>query len=130
MGSSPGNYAKFEENLAGKLAAEPHATEARKQELRAEAHKETRVGYPYTDVTVSFCKDVSLLAAGIRENLRQAREADDSAGQAYWADCLARFQECLQEGNRAALEYLPDVGRDHAHRAPRDARGRQGARPV
>lgn len=106
MGSSPGNFAKFEDTLARKLAAEPHATEARKQELRAEAHKETRVGYPYTDITVSFSKDISVLGASIRENLRQAREAGDSAGQAYWADCLARFQECLQEGNRAALEYL------------------------
>lgn len=110
IGSSPGNYAKFEDNLARKLAAEPHATEARKQELRAEAHKETRVGYPYTDVTVSFSKDVSLLGAGIRENLRQAREAGDAAGQAYWADCLSRFQECLQAGNRAALEYLQEWG--------------------
>jgi hypothetical protein len=110
MGSSPGNYSKFEENLARKLAAEPHATEARKQELRAEAHKETRMGYPYTDVTVSFSKDVSLLGAGIRENLRQARESGDAAGQAYWQDCLGRFQGCLQDGNRAALEYLQEWG--------------------
>ncbi|HUZ53099.1 MAG TPA: relaxase domain-containing protein, partial [Streptosporangiaceae bacterium] len=110
MGSSPGSYSRFEENLARKLAAEPHATEARKQELRAEAHKETRMAYPFTDVTVSFSKDVSCLGAGIRENLRQARESGDSAGQAYWQDCLSRFQDCLQGGNRAALEYLQEWG--------------------
>ena len=106
MGRSPGNYARFQDNLLRKLAAEPHATEARKQELRAEAHKETRMAYPYTDVTVSFSKDISLLGAAIRENLRRAAAAGDTAGQAYWQDRHDAFQECLQAGNRAGLEFL------------------------
>jgi hypothetical protein len=108
IGRPPGSYAQFRDNLAAKLAAEPHATAARRQELAAEAHKETRTAYPYTDVTVSFSKDISLLGAGIRANLHKAAAAGDAAAEVYWRAQLERFQECLQEGNRAALDYIQE----------------------
>ena len=40
---------------------------------------------PYTDVTVSWSKSISLFHASIRENERLAREAGDWARAAYWA---------------------------------------------
>ena len=105
LGRPPGGYAKYEAILASLRAAEPHATQDRVRELEREAARAARVAYPYTDVTVSFSKSISVVHASIRENYRQARQAGDAQAQAYWNGRELAFQECLQEGNRAALEY-------------------------
>ena len=70
-------------HLAGLLAAEPHATAERRLELQREAARLTRQTAPYTDVTVSFSKSISVLHASIRENARRARMAGD-ADLAAW----------------------------------------------
>ena len=67
----------FRAHLAGLLAAEPEATAARRLELEREAVRRTRQTAPYTDVTVSFSKSISVLHASIRENARRARQAGD-----------------------------------------------------
>jgi hypothetical protein len=59
------------------------------------AHQESRRSTPYTDVTVSLAKSVSILHTSIRENERQARLAlivwavrRIAAGGALWSDRL------------------------------------------
>jgi conjugative relaxase-like TrwC/TraI family protein len=105
LGRSPGGYAKFAENLARLRAAEPHATAERLLELEREAAAQTRKAAPYTDVTISWSKSISVFHASIRENARQSRLAGDEATAAWWDARHARFQEILQDANRAALEH-------------------------
>ena len=94
--------------LAELLAAEPHATKDRQRALAWQATVETRPTAPYTDVTVSFSKSVSVLHASIRENARQAREAGNAAAAAWWDRAERRFSEILQEGNLAGLRHVQE----------------------
>jgi hypothetical protein len=87
-------------HLAGLLAAEPHATAARRLELEREAARLTRQTAPHTDVTVSFSKSISVLHASIRENARQARQAGDEDRAAWWD---AREQEAARDQTPARL---------------------------
>jgi hypothetical protein len=68
LGRAPRNYPKFEDHLARLLAAEPHAIAERRLELERDAHRLTRETAPYTDVTVSWAKSISVLHASIRES--------------------------------------------------------------
>ena len=58
-------------------AAEPHATAERIHEMQRIAHQESHRSAPYTDVTVSLVKSVSIFHTSIKENERQARLAGD-----------------------------------------------------
>jgi len=95
----------FRAHLAGLLAAEPEATAARRLELEREAARRTRQTAPYTDVTVSFSKSISVLHASIRENARRGRQAGDEERAAWWDGREREFQEVLQAANRAALAH-------------------------
>ena len=88
------------------LAAEPHATEARKHELERQAAQMHRVSRPYTDFTVAYSKSVSVVHASIRENARRAALAGDLAGEAYWADMQARYAGILFDGAAVAMRHL------------------------
>jgi len=105
LGRAPGQYVSYEAHLERLLAAEPHATAERRLDLEREARRLTREPAPYTDVTVSFSKSISILHASIRENARRARQAGDADGGAYWDGRDVAFQEVLQAANRAALEH-------------------------
>src|SRR5450432_737826 len=96
LGRARGNYVTYEANLARLLSAEPHATAERRLELEREAHRLTREPAPYTDVTVSFSKSISVMHASIRENARRARQAGDQSAAAYWDGRQEAFQEVLQ----------------------------------
>src|SRR6266851_3527185 len=71
LGRAAAGAAKVEERrlayLAELLKAEPHATKDRQRALAWQATVETRPTAPYTDVTVSFSKSISVLHASIRE---------------------------------------------------------------
>jgi hypothetical protein len=95
----------YRRHLAGLLAAEPHATAGRRLELEREAARLTRQTAPYTDVTVSFSKSISVLHASIRENARQARQAGDEDRAAWWDAREQEFQDVLQAANRAAMAH-------------------------
>ena len=105
LGRARGSYVTYDAHMARLLAAEPHATAERRLELEREAHRLTREPAPYTDVTVSFSKSISVLHASIRENARRARQAGDDDAAAYWDGRELAFQEVLQAANRAALEH-------------------------
>ena len=110
LGRRPAAYTgQYEANLARLKAAEPHATAERVRELEIEAARATRKAAPYTDVTLAWSKSISILHASIRENGRQARLAGDTAAAAYWEAKEARFEEILQEANRAALAHAQDT---------------------
>jgi AAA domain/TrwC relaxase len=105
-GRAPGNYAKFADILARKLAAEPHATCERYMQLEREAAQETRRSPVYTDVTVAHNKSVSVLHASFREQARRARLAGDIQAESVWRAREERVQEILQDANHAALERM------------------------
>src|SRR5712691_2156828 len=67
-----------EEDVYGELvAAEPHASEARKAELRTLARAQGRRAVPFWDVTVSVSKSVTLFHGGWLALAERAREAGD-----------------------------------------------------
>lgn len=106
LGRRPIAPQQARERLLGDLlAAEPHATRERHRLLAREAAHRVRQSPPYTDVTVSFSKSISLLHASIRENERQARLVGDTARAAYWAERDRAFQDVLQAANLAALRH-------------------------
>src|SRR5215469_2128318 len=107
-GRAPGNYARFAQILARKLAAEPYATHERYLQLEREAAQETRKSPVYTDITIAHNKSVSVLHASFREQARRARLAGDSQGEAVWRAREERVQEILQEANHAALEWMQE----------------------
>lgn len=86
-------------------AAEPEATRERHWQLARQAAHQAHSSAPYTDVTVSWSKSISLFHASIRENERQAREAGDIIRAGYWAEQDQRLEEILQEANRAGLRH-------------------------
>ena len=66
----------------------------------------TRPTAPYTDVTVSWSKSISVLHVSIRENARQARLVGHEQAAAWWEERERRFSEVLQAANLAALRHL------------------------
>jgi AAA domain/TrwC relaxase len=72
------------------------------------AHEQSHRSAPYTDVTVSLVKSVSILHTSIRENERQARLAGDDRAASWWAARDAEMQDALQAANRAAMQHLQD----------------------
>ncbi len=106
LGRRPADYsASYRATLDRLLAAEPHATAERRAELEWAAHKQTRQPRPYTDVTVSWSKSLSVFHASLRANAAQARQAGDVATAARWDKQERDYAEILQDANRAMLEY-------------------------
>ena len=99
-----------DKRYAALKAAEPGATRQRLRQLTVQAKREVRESAPYTDVTVSWSKSISVFHASLRENERQARAAGDMQGAAYWAGRELGFQGILQAANRAALDYAERRG--------------------
>jgi hypothetical protein len=106
LGRRPPDYsASYRATLAGMLAAEPYATAERVAELEWAAHKQTRQAKPYTDVTVSWSKSLSVFHGSLRVNGALARLAGDEAAAAKWDRDEADYQAILQDANRAMLEF-------------------------
>ena len=108
LGRKPSGRDKYDQLLNSMKAAEPHATAERIHEMQRIAHQESRRSAPYTDVTVSLVKSVSIFHVSIKENERQARLAGDEPAAAWWADREAEVQEALQSANQAAMQHVQD----------------------
>jgi conjugative relaxase-like TrwC/TraI family protein len=108
LGRKASGKDKYDQLLNAMKAAEPHATAERIREMQRIAHEQSHRSAPYTDVTVSLVKSVSILHTSIRENERQARLAGDDRAAAWWAARDAEMQEALQDANRAAMQHLQD----------------------
>ena len=77
LGRAPGRYRPAEEIYAALLAAEPHATAERREQLLVEAKAQVRTADLYWDATFSVSKSVSLFHASALANAAAAaRHAD------------------------------------------------------
>ncbi|HET9894619.1 MAG TPA: MobF family relaxase [Streptosporangiaceae bacterium] len=108
LGRAPQRFASEDDIYRELAAAEPHATEARKSELRTLARAETRHAVPFWDVTVSVSKSVTLFYGGWLALAERARQEGDEVRAASMERQAARVWEAIMEGNAAALEYLQD----------------------
>ena len=106
LGRPPGGGRKAADIYARLLAAEPHATAERKQELRTEATRQARQGPLFFDLTISLSKSISIFHASLGENVRLAREAGDAVGEGYWSGLVAEVDEMIWQAVRAGFEYF------------------------
>jgi hypothetical protein len=81
LGKPAGSGRKGAGIYAALLAAEPHATEERRRELRLEAIRQARQIPLCFDLTLSLSKSISIFHASLGENARLARRAGDAAGR-------------------------------------------------
>jgi TrwC relaxase/AAA domain len=108
LGRAPQRFASEDDIFAELVAAEPHASEARKAELRALARAQARHAVPFWDITVSVSKSITLLYGGLLAKAEHARQAGDFERAARWEQQAAKVWAAIMEGNTAALEYLQD----------------------
>ena len=108
LGRAPQQFTSEDDIYAELAAAEPHASEARRAELRTLARTRTRHAVPFWDMTLSVSKSVTLFYGGLLAKAEQARQAGDDAGADLCEYQAARVWEAIMEGNAAALEYLQD----------------------
>src|SRR6266536_3208945 len=106
LGRAPGGGRKAADIYAQLLVAEPHATAERKHELRIEAAQQARQSPLYFDLTVSFSKSISIFHASLGENARQAHQAGDQAGEAYWSGRVAEVDGMIWQAAWAGFEYF------------------------
>ena len=106
LGKPPGSGRKAADIYATLLAAEPHATAERKQELRLEATRQVRQSPLYFDLTLSLSKSISIFHASLGENARQAHEAGDAAGEQYWSGLVLEMDEMIFQAVHAGFAYF------------------------
>ena len=110
LGRAPSGFAGHDEKIAGRvaglLAAEPEATQERRDQIIMQALKDQRAAVYFFDATFSVPKSVSLLHASLQVRAQQAREAGraDEAGE--WAGRAQVVWDAVMAGNQAMLEYL------------------------
>jgi hypothetical protein len=108
LGRAPQRFASEADIYAELVAAEPHASEGRRAELRTLARAQTRHAVPFWDVTLSVSKSVTLLYGGLLARAERARQAGDNAEASEFEHQAAGVWDAIMEGNAAALEYLQD----------------------
>jgi len=108
LGRAPQQFSSEEDIYRELVAAEPHATEARRAELRTLARAQTRHAVPFWDITVSVSKSITLFYGGLLAKAENARQTGDGAGTNRWERQAAVVWGAIMEGNAAALEYLQD----------------------
>jgi TrwC relaxase/AAA domain len=108
LGRAPQQFSSEEDIYRELVAVEPHATEARRAELRALGRAQTRHAVPFWDITVSVSKSITLLYGGLLAKAEHARQAGDGAETDRWERQAALVWDAIMEGNAAALEYLQD----------------------
>jgi conjugative relaxase-like TrwC/TraI family protein len=106
LGKPPGGGRKAADIYAQLLAAEPHATAERKQELRIEAAQQARQSPLYFDLTVSLSKSISIFHASLGENARQARDRGDQQAEGYWAGLVAGVDQMIYQAVWAGFDYF------------------------
>ena len=106
LGKPPDGGRKAADLYARLLAAEPHATAGRKQELRIEATRQTRQSPLFFDLTLSLSKSVSIFHASLGENARLARQAGDQAGDEYWSALVTEVDEMIWQAVHAGFGYF------------------------
>jgi conjugative relaxase-like TrwC/TraI family protein len=106
LGRPPGSGRKAADLCAALLAAEPHATQERKQELRLQASRRAQQSPLFFDLTLSLSKSISIFHASLGENARMARQAGDAAGERYWSGLVAEIDEMIMQAVHAGFGYF------------------------
>jgi conjugative relaxase-like TrwC/TraI family protein len=106
LGRAPSNGRRVADIYACLLAAEPHATAERKQELRLEATRQARQSPLYFDLTLSLSKSISIFHASLGENARLARQTGDKAGDEYWSGLVGELDAMIWEAVRSGFAYF------------------------
>jgi hypothetical protein len=106
LGRPPGAGRKAADIYGLLLAAEPYATAERRHELRIAAAQQARQSPLYFDLTVSLSKSVSIFHASLGENARQAHQAGDQAGEAYWSGLVAEVDTMIWQAVWAGFGYF------------------------
>jgi conjugative relaxase-like TrwC/TraI family protein len=106
LGRPPGSARKAAGIYAQLLAAEPHATAERKRELLLEATRQARQSPLFFDLTLSLSKSISIFHASLGENARLAREAGDTAGDAYWSGLVTEVDAMIWQAVHAGFDYF------------------------
>jgi TrwC relaxase/AAA domain len=106
VGGAPRRFRSAERIFDVLCALEPEATAERRAQLMIEAKSQVRTPVMYFDVTFSVSKSITLLHASAMANAAKAATEGDQDAVAYWEQAAAEVWECVEAGNRAALEYL------------------------
>jgi hypothetical protein len=106
LGKPPDGGRKAAGLYARLLAAEPHATAARKHELRIEATSQTRQSPLFFDLTISLSKSISIFHASLGENVRLARRAGDQAGDEYWSALAGEVDDMIWQAVPTGFGYF------------------------
>ena len=106
LGRPPDGGRKAADLYIRLLAAEPHATAARKHELRIEATRQIRQSPLFFDLTLSLSKSISIFHASLGENARLARQAGDQQGDQYWSALVGEVDEMIWQAVHAGFAYF------------------------
>jgi conjugative relaxase-like TrwC/TraI family protein len=106
LGRPPGSGRNAAGIYAQLLVAEPHATAERKRELLLEATRQARQSPLFFDLTLSLSKSISIFHASLGENARLARQAGDTAGDAYWSGLVAEVDAMIWQAVDAGFDYF------------------------
>ena len=101
-----GNNDKVAALIAERLAAEPEATQERRDQIIMQATKEQRAAVYFFDATFSVPKSVSLLHASLQVRAQQARHAGRAGEAEEWSARAQSVWDAIMAGNQAMLEYL------------------------
>ena len=110
LGRAPSGFAgnddKIADRIAGLLAAEPGATQERRDQIIMQAMKDQRAAVYFFDATFSVPKSVSLLHASLQVRAQQAGQAGRAGEAGQWAARAQVVWDAIMAGNQAMLEYL------------------------
>jgi conjugative relaxase-like TrwC/TraI family protein len=110
LGRAPSGFAgnddKVAWRIAGLLAAEPEATQERRDQIIMQAMKDQRATVYFFDATFSVPKSVSLLHASLQVRSQQASQAGRVDEAEQWAARAQAVWNSIMAGNQAMLDYL------------------------
>jgi hypothetical protein len=109
LGRAAQQFASEDDIYAALVAAEPHASDARRAELRVQARAQARHAVPFWDITLSVSKSVSLFHGSLLAKAEQARQAGDLAGGAEFDRLAAQVWADIDAAGEAMLAYLQDT---------------------
>jgi TrwC relaxase len=101
-----GNNDKVAARIAELLAAEPEATQERRDQIIMQAIKEQRAAVYFFDATFFVPKSVSLLHASLQVRAQQARDAGRVDEAEQWAARAQTVWDAIMAANQAMLDYL------------------------
>jgi conjugative relaxase-like TrwC/TraI family protein len=110
LGRAPSGFAGNDDKVAAliaeRLAAEPEATQERRDQIIMQAMKDQRATVYFFDATFSVPKSVSLLHASLQVKAQQAREAGHAEQAEQWEARAQTVWDAIMAANQAMLDYL------------------------